>query len=358
MTTNRGNIQFIDDIESTAWHVLRQQYTNAIIITDENIQPLYGDTLATAYDAQVITIPAGEKYKNRQTKAFIEDELCKRQFRRNDLLIAVGGGVITDLVGFVAATYQRGVDHINIPTTLLAMVDAAIGGKTAINTPYSKNGIGAFHSAKHIIIWPPVLRSLTPEGMLDGLIETIKHGLIADEELFSNCEQYGAEILNHSYKNIQELIQTSMQIKRTIVEQDPLDRGLRQCLNLGHTVGHSIEYASDYSISHGIAVAIGIIVETQIAVQLNLLNANTQQRIAACLYPLCKPQLDASLLNSDELLAHMQKDKKNISDSIQCVMLKTIGQCHIKQHRYTTGVSHELMESTLQSVLESGKMPC
>jgi 3-dehydroquinate synthase len=356
--TINTNIQFINLCDPQLIAHLQSHNQHMIVITDDNIKPLYAKRLAHDIKAPIISIPAGEQYKNRQTKAQIEDQLLALGTNRYDLIIAIGGGVITDIAGFVAATYMRGIDHINIPTTLLAMVDAAIGGKTAINTPAAKNSIGAFKPAKEIIIDPSVLTTLTSAGMRDGLVETIKHGLIADSALFQLCEANINHILTGQFQDMPSLIKHSISIKDNIVTEDKLDHGIRHILNFGHTIGHSIEQHGEYTITHGTAVAIGMILEAEISHKLDYLNKNDYLRIKRCLLPLCIHEIETITADTKSLIDIMRLDKKNRSKDIRCVLLTKIGECARAGNTHSIAIAEHVLHDTIHEFLTNGISAC
>ena len=230
-----------------------------IIFADHAIAATHAPALNLNYE--VIPVPP---FKTRETKQLLEDELLKRKMGRDTTLIALGGGTTTDLIGFLASTYMRGVPVIYIPTTLLGMVDAAIGGKNGLDTPFGKNSIGTFYSPKAIIIEPSFLKTLPPKEWKNGLAEILKYGLIDDEQLF--CEEFQWD---H--------VQRSIEIKEKIVQIDPRESGLRRILNFGHTVGHALELQD--SIPHGEAVAIGCVAESYLSHILGYLSASDFERI-------------------------------------------------------------------------------
>lgn len=201
-------------------------------------------------------ISGGELCKTRAFKEQLEDALLLRGVHRNSTLLAIGGGTLLDLVGFTAATYMRGIPYLSIPTTHLAMVDACYGGKVAVNTPHGKNTIGAFHPPRAIFLDPAFLNTLSPSEIRNGTAETFKHALIASPSLFAQLESGVSPLA---------LIADSLQIKRTIVDADPFDRGLRAILNFGHTVGHALELLSNFTLPHGAAVAYGCVLEAELS---------------------------------------------------------------------------------------------
>lgn len=226
-----------------------------LVVTDTGVPREYADTVAWCYeDSHIFIFPEGEKSKNLDTYRTICQTLTDANFTRKDAVIAVGGGVVGDMAGFAAATYMRGIDFYNIPTTLLSQVDSSIGGKTAIDLGKIKNIIGAFHQPKKVIIDPDVLRTLPKRQVSNGLAESIKMAACFDKELFEL-------LLKDDYMdNIEKIIEGSLKIKRYVVQQDEKETGLRKALNFGHTIGHGIEASADYGeLYHGECVALGMI---------------------------------------------------------------------------------------------------
>ena len=226
-----------------------------LVVTDTGVPRIYADTVAWCFeDSHIFTFPEGEKSKNFDTYKEICQTLCDAHFTRKDAVIAVGGGVVGDMAGFAAATYMRGIDFYNIPTTLLSQVDSSIGGKTAIDLGKIKNIIGAFHQPKKVIIDPDVLGTLPKRQVSNGLAESIKMGANFDMDLFSI-------FLKEDYmEHIEEIIERSLKVKRYVVQQDEKETGLRKVLNFGHTIGHGIEASAEYGeLYHGECVALGMI---------------------------------------------------------------------------------------------------
>ncbi|MEK6221446.1 MAG: 3-dehydroquinate synthase, partial [Chloroflexota bacterium] len=229
-----------------------KSFDKIAIITNEIVAPLYAELLMNQIENScLIILPDGEKYKNQETLASIYNQLLENKITRNSLIIALGGGVIGDMAGYAAATYLRGIPLVQVPTTLLAMVDASIGGKVGINLPQGKNLIGAFTDPVAIIQDYDVLDTLLPKDYNAGIAEIIKSALIASPDLFNELETNGM-------KNIEEIITQTATIKISLVEVDRKEHGQRVLLNFGHTIGHTLEVTSGYSLSHGHAVAIGI----------------------------------------------------------------------------------------------------
>ena len=233
------------------------------IITDSHVDQLYARRIASQLgDVRLITIPAGEAAKTRETWTQVTDDLLLAGFGRDTLIVAVGGGVVGDLAGFVAATYMRGVAFIQVPTTLLSMIDASVGGKTGVDTPAGKNLVGAFHQPSFVVADPNVLATLPPNHFRAGLAEALKHGVIASAGYF---EQIAAsrESTARDERSLTGLIAESVRIKASVVARDEREAGLRKVLNFGHTIGHAIESVSNYALLHGEAVAIGMALEAK-----------------------------------------------------------------------------------------------
>lgn len=315
-----------------------------IIVTDCNLVNTLGKTLQTellkrGLEVELLSFPAGEIYKTRETKQMLEDELFSRQCGRDTCLIALGGGVVLDLVGFLAATYCRGVPVIYIPTTLLAMVDASIGGKTGVNTAYGKNLIGTFTQPHAVFIDSNTLRTLPQKEWLNGVVEMIKHSLIADPALFGLLQKNSENIKNRDFDCLNDMIYASCFIKKRIVEQDEKEQGLRQLLNFGHTIGHAIETIENYQISHGEAVAIGMLVESYLSVQYGFLQENIFTMLQDLLHDYGL-SLQTSAFQCSQIFQNKLKlDKKSVKNNTHMVLLDGIGKPHLHQNRYTTPIS-------------------
>ncbi len=225
-----------------------------LVVTDSGVPPIYSQTLASMCREPIIyTIKMGEDSKNFETLEILLKTMLKHNFSRKDCVVAVGGGVVGDLSGFAAATYMRGIDFYNIPTTLLSQIDSSIGGKTAINLGGVKNIVGAFHQPKKVLIDPDLLKTLPPRQISNGLAEAVKMALTSDSELFDIFEK------GNVTANIDEIIIRSLNVKKSVVEQDEKEAGLRKILNFGHTIGHGIESSNLNKLFHGECVALGLI---------------------------------------------------------------------------------------------------
>jgi len=306
-----------------------------ILIADVAIKDLYAVDLARKIHAELLTIPTGEKAKSRETEQNLIDELFKMGCGRDTLLIALGGGVTTDLVGFVASVYMRGVPLILIPTTLLAIVDAAIGGKTAIDTPYGKNLIGTIYSPKAIFADLDTLRTLPEKEWLNGFAEILKMGLIYDSSIWQK----------KGVKN-DELILKAVQGKIAIVEQDPTELGFRRILNFGHTIGHAIEAISQYEMPHGEAVALGCVLEAHLSMHLGYLSERDFEQILGSFssFPLRLPKN----CTRQNLFNAMVYDKKNASGKVRFVLIDRIGHAISFEGQYCRPVSEKELKATFE----------
>jgi len=312
------------------------QKQRVVIIADAAVKDLYGTDLAKRLNAELLTIPSGEKAKSKNTQENLENELFKRGCDRDTILIALGGGVTTDLVGFVASIYLRGVSLILIPTTLLAMVDAAIGGKTAINTDFGKNLIGTNYLPKAIIADLKTLATLPEKEWLNGVAEILKMGLVFDASIW--------ELAKKNSKS-QELILKAIQAKMDVVEQDPTEQGLRRILNFGHTIGHALEKIAHYEMSHGEAVAIGCLAESHLSMHLGYLPEKEFEQIQSS-YNLFSLKLPKNYTRQNLFMA-MSHDKKKAQGHIRFVLIDQIGHALSFDGHYCCAITEKQLEATL-----------
>jgi len=269
-----------------------------------------------------IVIPAGEEHKTIQTVAAIWEGFLSAGVERGSVVIALGGGVTGDLTGFAAATYLRGVPWVNIPTTLLSMVDSSLGGKTGADLPQGKNLIGAFHAPLLVLSDPEVLNTLPAAELNSGMGETIKHGIIADPKLYGLCAAGWPQKIG----DITELISRAVAVKVDIIATDPFEKGLRQSLNFGHTIGHGVEKASKYQLSHGECVAIGMIAETRLAESIKLAEPGLADKLAADFAKLGLPVSIPAGLDRQEIIAATLLDKKRSVKQIHFALPERIGK--------------------------------
>lgn len=301
-----------------------------MIISDDHIYPLYGDTLKRQlsgdYECFHLVLPHGEATKSFQSLPGIYSAMLEAKISRSDAVIALGGGVIGDLAGFAAASFLRGVKFIQIPTSLLAQVDSSVGGKVAVDLPEGKNLVGAFYQPSLVLIDPAVLNTLPPRFVNDGMGEVIKYGCIKDESLFQALEGYGsfAALKEH----LPEIVKRCVDIKRIVVEHDQFDTGERMLLNFGHTLGHTIEQYYQYGReSHGEAVSIGMYQLTLLSELEGLTEKGTAARILNMLNAYGLPF--KSGLPMDALIGAIKLDKKNLENRLNIVLLHGIGDSYV-----------------------------
>lgn len=301
-----------------------------LLITDGNIGKIYGETVAESFrqnnfDVKLLTLPPGEDQKNIENALLLYDHCFAHKLDRKSLIVALGGGVIGDLSGFIAATFMRGIPYIQIPTSLLAQVDSSIGGKVAVNHPKGKNMIGSFYQPKAVFIDTNTLSTLPSKEMVAGFVEVIKYGMIRDAELFAFLEKSIYDILQLKYEALLKIIATSCQIKANVVEQDEKEKDLRAILNYGHTIGHAIETITNYKqYRHGEAVAIGMLYATKIAIELGLTDNTVFERQLALM-----KNLGLSIqtgLKSEAIIKALYTDKKTISGRLRFVLPTKIGE--------------------------------
>jgi len=319
-----------------------------VIVTDPTVKNLYGNSLKQSLTSEgfkviIIQVPEGEEQKSLETAGRLYHELSNFYAERATPILALGGGVIGDLTGFVAATYMRGVPLIQIPTTLLAQVDSSIGGKVAVNHGQLKNKIGAFYQPKLVISDITTLRTLTTGELSDGLAESIKYAVIEDKELFSYLERNLDQIKLLDDRLLEEIVFRSAKIKAKIVEKDERDLGLRNILNYGHTVGHAIESASDFNVEHGGAVAIGMLAAGRISNKLSMLDENELIRLKNVIKRAGLPT-EMPNLKVEKLIQAIKHDKKILGGKLRFVLPKSIGDVFI-----TDEVSLSLVKQVLVS---------
>ncbi len=336
------------------WSELLEPLTGTwVIIADRSLYQLYAEPLLQLLKqhndkVHLLSFDACEQNKSRQQKAALEDQLFELGCTRDTTLIALGGGVTTDLVGFIAATFCRGVPVIYCPTSLLAMVDASVGGKTGVNTPAGKNLIGSFYQPQAVLVDPRVLATLPRELFYDGMAEVIKHALLADPVLFEKLMEQVQTLLRLEPELLVEVITTSIAIKQHIVEQDATEcKGPRKLLNLGHTIAHGLELVSQHQLSHGQAVAIGLALETQLAVKLGFCQQELLNKLKQILEIYHLPTAINFPIDQQALLSSLQLDKKNISDEIHFAFLADLGKPYIINEHYTHAVSTEVIRQVL-----------
>jgi len=299
------------------------------IISDSTVAPLYAPRVSAGFGevrTDVFTFPAGEAHKTRDEWARLTDAMLATGFGRDGAVLALGGGVVGDVAGFVAATFMRGVPFVQVPTTLLAMIDASIGGKTGVDTAAGKNLVGAFHDPAAVIADPAVLTTLPERERRAGAAEAIKHGAIADANYFRRVTESLADALAAPAGDAMHHILTgSISIKTAIVSGDARERGRRKVLNFGHTLGHAIEAASGYSLLHGEAIAIGMALEAELAERLGLAAKGTAQAIRAAVESVSLPARLPKGMDADRVLALTRADKKSRAGVVEFALPARIG---------------------------------
>lgn len=344
--------------ESSMYDVCKVMAKRWVIISDEHVASYYGEPLKTrlseTFRCDLLTVKPGDRNKTRAAKAALEDQLFELGCGHDTGIIALGGGVVTDLAGFVAATYNRGIPVIYVPTSLLAMVDACIGGKTAVNTPYGKNLIGVFNQPVAVYIDLNTLTTLSSESYIDGLIETFKHALISDKNLWSALSEFHYnDLLQLDYAKLTEIVYRSMELKAKIITQDVKEKGLRQVLNFGHTIGHAIEAASQFRLSHGQSVAYGMIAESYMSNALGLLCENDFNEIVHTIHPLLDKPFDELKLDKARLLKYLSYDKKALNQQPRFVLLDGIAKPHVTDQRYAHTVPDAIIEASMQTLFHN-----
>ncbi|MGD2157707.1 MAG: 3-dehydroquinate synthase [Anaerolineales bacterium] len=300
------------------------------LVSDSNVGPLYleraKDSLQeSGYQVLPFTLPAGEASKNLETVRALWDGFLDGSLERGSSVVALGGGVVSDLVGFAAATYMRGVSWVILPTSLLGMVDASLGGKTGIDLKRGKNLVGAFHPPRLVLADPHSLGTLPPEEFSSGMAEVVKHAVIADPELFRICAQ-GPEAV---WEDLEPLIRRAMAVKIDVIQQDPYEGGRREALNLGHTVGHAVESVSGFRLKHGQAVALGMLVEARLAGRLELTGGDLVGRLASTLEKLGLPTRIPRDVPLEGIIPAMWVDKKRARGALRFSLPARIGEVRV-----------------------------
>ncbi len=319
-----------------------------MIVTNETIAPIYlkkvEQLLAHEYQVSSTILPDGESFKNLDTLNQIFTSLLESRHNRTTTLIALGGGVIGDMTGYAAASYQRGVDFIQIPTTLLAQVDSSVGGKTGVNHALGKNMIGAFKQPQSVIIDIDTLQTLDKRQFAAGMAEVIKYGLIWDSEFFKWIEDNIVQLVSRDPDTLQYAIAKSCEIKAAVVAEDETEKGLRAILNLGHTFGHAMETFGNYStFLHGEAVAAGMVMATDLSERLGWLETGITDRLKKLNQQLNLPNSSPEGMDMDDYINYMSVDKKNLDSDIRLVLLMGLGKAII-----TTEYDKVVFESTLK----------
>ena len=311
----------------------------AVIVTDSNVGGYYGDQLAeslsrSGFETATFVFTAGEENKNARTLFDILGFIADCRLTREDLVIALGGGVTGDMAGLAAAMYMRGIDYVQVPTSILAAVDSSVGGKTAIDLPQGKNLAGAFHQPALVIIDTEVFGTLPKRDYCSGFAEIIKYGMIEDSQILEQLKDLG-EYSSSVQRELEELISRCVEIKADVVAEDEFEAGKRRLLNFGHTVGHAVEKATNYRLYHGEAVAIGMMRMTQAAERAGRCDTGASEKLEQALKTFGLPtgnDSDRAILpDKDTLMENIAMDKKSTDDGIYVVIPERIGKCAIEK---------------------------
>lgn len=331
--------------ELLAQHIAGRQVA---IVTNETVAPIYLSALQQAlaqYSVASVVLPDGEAFKNWETLQLIFDGLLTARHDRRTTIVALGGGVIGDMAGFAAACYQRGVEFIQVPTTLLSQVDSSVGGKTGINHHLGKNMVGAFYQPKAVLIDTATLNTLPARELSAGLAEVIKYGLICDEPFLGWLEQNMSALRALDQQALTEAIERSCAAKARVVGADERESGIRATLNLGHTFGHAIETEQGYGVwLHGEAVAAGTVMALEMSYRLGWLAAEERDRGIRLLQAAGLPIVPPQDMTPEQFLAHMAVDKKVLDGQLRLVLLKRLGEAVV-----TADYPREILDATLRT---------
>jgi 3-dehydroquinate synthase len=321
----------------------------AAIVTNRRIGELYADRLVKSLEAagmvgRVIVVPSGERHKTLRTISGIYERLLDQRIDRTGIVIGLGGGIVGDMAGFAAASYLRGIDFVQVPTSLLAQVDASIGGKTGVNLSRGKNLVGAFHQPKAVLIDLSVLETLPRREFRSGLAEIIKHGIIRDDSYFGFLEENVHSVLKLEPAALERTIERSCEIKADVVRRDEREAGLRRILNYGHTIGHAVERLTGYrTYKHGEAVAIGMVTMATLAKVLGTASPDLVDRIVGLLKASGLPYTLPPQVESSEIVAAIGLDKKVAFGKLNAVLVNTIGDAFV-----TDGISSDAWMEALE----------
>lgn len=337
-----------------------KQFSKIVIVTDDVVKKRYGLQLnkqlkKAGHDCLLLAFPSGEKFKNNNTKEKIESTMLLHRCDRDTLIVALGGGVVGDLAGFIAATFLRGVPYIQIPTTLLAMVDSSIGGKTAINTKYGKNLIGAIYQPQCVIADVNTLKTLSKKARINGLIEAIKMFLTHDAKSFYYTAAHLSRIVEGDDDLLKNIISRAVKIKAGVIGRDETEKGERALLNFGHTIGHALEKVSNYKLLHGYAVAYGILVEATISYLLGFLDKQQLLTIQNLMSELGIHGTDLKKFDITKILQATRNDKKNRRNNAHYALLQKIGDAYISKRKYAHSVPDKIVKQAFKHAIAEVK---
>lgn len=339
----------------TAW-LPKRLFSQMVIITDNTVKKIIGIRLQHAlqqagYDSLLLSFSAGEKNKNNKTKQKMENAMLAHRCDRDTLILALGGGVVGDIAGFVAATYLRGIAYIQLPTTLLAMVDSSVGGKTGMNTIHGKNLIGMIHQPLSVVADIELLNTLPKKHRINGLVEAIKMFLTHDANSFHYTASHLAKIIKGDVPLLTEIVIRSVNIKSAVVSRDEKEKGERVTLNFGHTIGHALEKISNYTLLHGYAVAYGILIEASISHLLGILEVEHLLSIKKVFSQLGFNANDLKDVDLTALISATKNDKKMKLNTVHYTLLKSIGSVHINNEKFAHPVADEMVMQAFKNIM-------
>ncbi len=336
---------------------LLEEYSPAhryALVSDSNVAALYGESTIlqlkdAGLNADLFTFEAGERSKSRATWSELTDRLLRAGFGRDSCLIAMGGGVTGDLGGFVAATYMRGIPIVQVPTSLVAMIDASIGGKTGVDVEAGKNLVGAFHAPNLVVADPDVLASLPRVQRAQGMIEAVKHGAIMDDAYFDELDREMPALLDGDADSLERAVARSVELKSAVVSEDEREAGRREILNFGHTLGHAIEAACSFSVPHGTAVACGMILEARLGTSLGVTDPEVVERLEQIVERVGLPIGIPDGAAANDIMTYVASDKKARHGLMRFVLLSRIGAVHSADGAWSQPVDEDAVSSLVSS---------
>ena len=329
------------------------------VVSDSNVAALYGDSTLrclgdSGLDAELFSFAAGERHKNRSTWEELTDRLFNSGFGRDSCIVALGGGVTGDLAGFVAATYMRGIPVVQVPTSLVAMVDASVGGKTGVDVAVGKNLVGAFHPPLLVVADPEVVETLPRVERAQGLIEAVKHGVIMDSAYFEALDREVPEILAGEAAAVERAVLRSVALKSEVVSGDEREAGRREVLNFGHTLGHAIEAASSFGVSHGTAVGWGMVLEARLGAVLGVTVEGASERIEEVVGKVGLPRGLPAEATPADIMSYLALDKKVRDGRTRFVLLSQIGMVYFANDSWSHPVEEQLVLDVVDSFAMNG----
>ncbi len=329
------------------------------LVSDSNVAALYGESTVhqledAGLNAELFAFEAGERNKNRTTWADLTDRLLHAGFGRDSCLIAMGGGVTGDLGGFVAATYMRGIPVVQVPTSLVAMIDASIGGKTGVDVEAGKNLVGAFHAPKFVLADPDVVATLPRTERAQGMIEAVKHGAIMDESYFAELDREMPALLDGEAASLERVVARSVELKSAVVSEDEREAGRREILNFGHTLGHAIEAACSFGVAHGTAVGCGMILEARLGAALDVTGPDVADRLEQVVGRVGLPTAIPDGAAPNDILTYLASDKKVRRGRTRFVLLSRIGAVHFADGSWSQPVDEGAVSDLLNASVSEG----